>query len=121
MYLQSPINYSNSTYILPLTFQLHKKALDILEEQDPANESWLSSKSLAKPFPTIKKVYHISYILCNPLLYLFVQSSHTNLLAQRETFGLQYICRAQLIIQTTHLHCHLLYNYVTSLLAYCRL
>ena len=90
------------------------------EKQDQAKGSCLTSKGLVKLLPRIQKLYQISYILCNPLRSFFVQSSDTNLLVPRGTLGLQCICRAQLIIQTTHLHCRLPCNYVTSLLAYCR-
>ena len=82
--------------------------------------SCLSSKYLAKDLPRIQKLYQITYILCNALWSLFIQSFDTNLLALRGAFGLQCICRAHLITQTTHLHCRLLCNYVTILLAYCR-
>ena len=77
-------------------------------------------KFLAKIWPGIQKLYQISYILCNPLWSFFVQSSDTNLFVPRGTLGFQCICRAQLIIPTTHLHCCLPCNYVKSLLAYCR-
>ena len=70
--------------------------------------------------PRIQKLYQSPYILCNPLWSLFVQSSDTNLLAPRGTLGFQCICKAQLIIQTTHLHCPFPCNYIKSLLAYCR-
>ena len=92
----------------------------IFYEQNRWKGSCLTSKGLAKLLPRIQKLYQIPYILCNPLWSLFVQSSDTNLMAPRGTLGLQCICRAQLIIQTTHLHCRLPCNYVTSLLAYCR-
>ena len=82
--------------------------------------SCLSSKYLAKNLPRIQKLYQITYILCNALWSLFIQSFDTNLLAPRGTLGLQCICRAHLIMQTTHLHCRLLCNYVTILLTYCR-
>ena len=60
---------------------------------------------------------------CISLLTLssvFSQLVDTNLLAPRETLGLQCICRAQLIIHTIYLHWHLPCYYVTSLLKYCR-
>ena len=101
-------------------FAIKNKCFSSYEKQDPVKGSCLTSKGLAKLLPRIQKLYQIPYILCNPLWSLFVQSSDTNLMAPRGTLGLQCTCRAQLIIQTTHLHCHLPCNYVTSLLAYCR-
>ena len=92
----------------------------IFYEQNRWKGSCLTSKGLAKLLPRIQKLYQIPSILCNHLWFLFVQSSDTNLLAPRGTLWLQCICRVQLIIQTTHLHCRLPCNYVTSLLAYCR-
>ena len=62
----------------------------------------------------------VTYIFCSSLWSLFIHLFDTNLLAPRRILGLQWICRGQLFIQTTHLHCRLLCNYVGSLLAYCR-
>ena len=67
-----------------------------------------------------KNLYQITYIFCNPVSSVFIQSFDTNLLAPRRTLGFQCICRAQLNIQTKHIHYRLPSNYVTSLLAYCR-
>ena len=70
--------------------------------------------------PRIQKLYQITYMFCDPLSSVSIQPFDTNLLAQRGTLRLQCICRAQLIIHTTHLPCRLPCNYVTSLSAYCR-
>ena len=48
----------------------------------------LKLKRSSKTFTTIKKLYQMTYILCNPLWFLFVHPFHTNLLAPRGTFGL---------------------------------
>ena len=96
-----------------------KQMIFVLEKTGSKDRKLLNLKGLANFLPTIQKLYQIPYILCNPLWSLFVQSSDTNLMAPRGTLGLQCICRAQLIIQTTHLHCHLPCNYVTNLLPYC--
>ena len=97
-----------------------KQIIFILGGTRSREKKLLSPKGLAKPLPMIKKLYQITYILCNPLWSPFAQSSDTNLLAQRETRALQCICRVQLTIQMIHLHSHLPCNYVTSLLTYCR-
>ena len=80
----------------------------------------LKKSNKTKLLPRIQKLYQITYIFCNTPWSVFVQSSDTNLLAARKTLWLQCICRAQSIIQTTHLNCRLPCNYVTSLLVYCR-
>ena len=49
-----------------------------------------------------------------------IQLFDTNRLALRETLHIQCICRAKLLIDTTHLPCCLPCNYVTSPLAYSR-
>ena len=69
---------------------------------------------------TWKKKTPIIFYYCNPLWSVFILPYDTNLLSPRETLGLQCVCRAQLIIQATHMHFHLLCNHVSSLLAYWR-
>ena len=49
-----------------------------------------------------------------------IQLFDTNWLALRETLRIQCICRAKLLIDTTHLPCCLPCSYVTSPLAYSR-
>ena len=97
-----------------------KKYFSSSEKQDKGKGSPLTSKGLAKHLPRIQNLYQITYIFCNTVQSISIQPFDTNWLAPRETFRLQYICRAQLVIQTTNLPCYLPCNYVTSLLAYCR-
>ena len=94
------------TFVLRMHWSMEKKLL--------------ISKSSSKTFTQTQKLYKITYIFCNPLRSLFIHPFDTNLLAPRGTLGLKCICRAQLITQTTHLHCRWPYNYVRSFLAYCR-
>ena len=101
-------------------FEIKKKWFLSEKKQGQGKGSCLTLKSLAKLSPRMQKLYHITHIFCNTLWSVFVQSSDTNLMAPRGALGLQCICRAQLIIQTTHLHCRSPLNYVTGLLAYCR-
>ena len=111
-------NYLQSQSFFAVSNQ--KQIIFILGGTGSSECSCFNWKRLAKFFPTTKKLYQIPYILCNPLWYLFVQSSDTNLLAERQNLGLQCIYRAQLIIQKTDLHCLLPCNFFTTLLAYCR-
>ena len=97
-----------------------KETIFFLGKTGSRERKLLTLKGLARLLPRIQNLYQISYILWNPLWYLLVQSSDTNLLAAKETLGLRCICRNQLVIQTTHLNCHLACDYVTSFLAYCR-
>ena len=97
-----------------------KQMIFVFEKTRSRDRKLLNFKRSGKTFTQDSKAISIPYILCNSLWSLFVQSSDTKLLASRGTLGLQCICRAQLIIQTTHQHCCLPCNYVTSLLAYCR-
>ena len=101
-------------------FEIKNKWFSSYKNQNQGTGSRLTSKGLVKLFLRIQKLYQIPYLLCNPLWSLFVQSSDTNLLVPRGTLGLQCICRAQLFIQMTHLHCRLPCNYIKILLAYCR-
>ena len=90
------------------------------KDHDLAKRSSLYSKVLAKLSPRTQKLYQITYIFCNPVWSLFIHPFYTNLLAPTQTLELQWICRAQLFIQTIRLHCCLHWNYATSLLAYSR-
>ena len=101
-------------------FEIKNKRFSSEKKQDQRTGNCLTSKGLANLLPTIQKLYQIPYILCNPLWSLFVQSSDTNLLAPRGTLAFEWIWRVQLCIQKIRLHCCLLWNYVTSLLAYSR-
>ena len=94
-----------------------KKYFSSSEKQDKGKGSPLTSKGLAKHLPRIQNLYQITYIFCNTVQSISIQPFDTNWLAPRETLGLQCICRAQLLIHTTHLPCSLPCNYVTSLLA----
>ena len=96
------------------TFWNQKQIIFILGGTRSSERKLLKFKSSSKAFTQDTKAIS----LCNPLQFFFVQSSDTNLIALRGTLGLQCICRAQLIFQTTHLNCRLPCNYVTSLLAY---
>ena len=97
-----------------------KQMIFVLRRPWSSEKKLLISKGLAKLSPRTQKLYQITYIFCNTLSSVSIQPFYTNWLAPRGTLGLQCICRAQLIIQTTHLHCRLPCDYVTSLLAYCR-
>ena len=90
------------------------------KDHDLAKRSSLYSKVLAKLSPRTQKLYQITYIFCNRLWSLFIHPFDTYLLAPRETLGLQKICRAQLFILGTRLHCCLLWNYVRSLWTHSR-
>ena len=98
------------------TFCNQKQIIFILGETRSSERKLLKFKGSSKAFTQDAKAIS----LCNHLQFFFVQSSDSNLIALRGTLGLQCICRAQLIFQTTHLHCCLPCNYVTSLLAYCK-
>ena len=97
-----------------------KQMLFVFGKHDQGKQSYLTSKGLIKLLPSTQKLYQITYIFSNTLRSVSIKPFYTNWLAPRGTLGLECICRAQVIIQTTHLHCRLPYNYVTSLLAYCR-
>ena len=115
--------YLSKTFLQTQSFFIvwnQKQMIFVLEKTGSKDRKLLNLKGLANFLPTIQKLYQIPYILCNPLSSLFAQSAGTNLLAPRGTLGLQCICRAQLFIQMTHLHCRLPCNYIKSLLAYCR-
>ena len=101
-------------------FQIKSKCSSSQEKQDRGKGSGLTSKGLAKLLPRIQNLYQITYILCNIVLSIWNQPFGTKWLAPRGTLGLQCIRRAQLLIHTTHLHCSVPWNYVTSLLAYWR-
>ena len=97
-----------------------KQMIFVLRRPWSSEKKLLISKGLAKLSPRTQKLYQITYIFCNTLSSVSIQPFYTNWLAPTGTLGLQCIYRVQLIIQTTHLHCRLPCNYVTSLLAYCR-
>ena len=80
--------------------------------------SCLTSKGLAKLLPRIQKLYQITYIVCNTVSSVSIQPFYSNWLVPWGTLVLQCICRAQLIIHTTHLPCCLPCKYVTRLLVY---
>ena len=79
--------------------------------------SCLSLKDQAKFLFNTQKLYQSTNIFCKPLWSVFTEPLDTNLLTARGTLGLQCISRAQLIIQTEHIHYRLPCNYVTNLLA----
>ena len=97
-----------------------KQMIFVLGRPWSREKKLLIFKSSSKTFTQNTKA-RTNYIY---VLYSLVTSFHssldTNLLERRATFGLQWICRVQLFIQTTRVHCCLPLNYVTSLLAYCR-
>ena len=68
----------------------------------------------------MQKLYQITYIFCNTLSSVSIHPFYTNWLAPREKLGLEWICRVQIIIHTTHLPFCLPWNYVTSPLTYSR-
>ena len=51
-----------------------------------------------------------NYIFCNTLSSVSIQHFYTNLFSPRRTLGLQLISKAELIIQTAHLHYRLPFN-----------
>ena len=95
----------------------HKQMIFILGKTGSGKTSWLTSKGLSELLPRIQNLYQITYLFCNTVQSISIQLLHTNWLALSETLRLQCICRAQLLIHTTHLPCSLPCNYVTSLLA----
>ena len=97
-----------------------KQMIFILVKTGSEKRSWLTSKGLAKLLPKIQNLYQITYIFCCTVQSISIQPFDTNWLAPRETLCLQCICRAQLVIHTTHLPCYLPCNYVTSPLSYYR-
>ena len=101
-------------------FEIKNKYFLSSEKQDQRKGSCLTSNSLAKILLRMQKLYQITNIFCNTLSSVSIHPVYTNWLAPRETLGLQWICRAQLIIHTTHLPCCLPWNYVTSPLSYSR-
>ena len=97
-----------------------KQMIFVLGETGSGKRSCLKSKGLAKLLPRIQNLYQITYIFCNSVASISILPFDTNWLAPRETLGLQCICRAQLLIHTTHLPSSLPCDYLTSLLSYCR-
>ena len=98
----------------------HKHLTFILGKTGSGKTNWLSSKGLSKLLPRKENLYQITYLFCNTVQSISIQLLHTNWLALSETLRLQCICRAQLLIHTTHLPCYLPCSYVTRPLAYSR-
>ena len=97
-----------------------KQMLFILGKIGSRETKLLNFKRSTKTFSQDIKAIWITYIFCNTLSSVSIQPFYTNWLAPTGTLGLQWICRAQLIIHTTHLPCCLPWNYVTSPLSYSR-
>ena len=97
-----------------------KQMTFILGKRGSGKRSCLKSKGLTKLLPRIQNLYQITYILCNTVSSISIQTFDTKWLVPWGTLVLQCNCRAQLIIHTTHLPCCLPCNYITSLFAYCR-
>ena len=97
-----------------------KQMIFVLEKTGSRDRKLLNFKISGKTFTQDSKAISNPYILFHPLWSVFVQSSDTDLLAQRGTLAFQWIWRVQLCIQKIRLHCCFLWNYVPSLLAYSR-
>ena len=98
----------------------HKQMIFILGKTGSGKTSWSTSKALSELSPRIQNLYQITYLFCNTVQSISIQLLHTNWLALSETLRLQCICRAQLLIHTTHLPCYLPCSYLTRPLAYSR-
>ena len=98
----------------------HKQMIFILGKTGSGKTSWLTSKGLSELLPRIQNLYQITYLFCNTVQSISIQLFDTNWLALRETLRIQCICRAKLLIDTTHPPCCLPCSYVTSPLAYPR-
>ena len=98
----------------------HKQMIFILGKTGSGKTSWSTSKALSELSPRIQNLYQITYLFCNTVQSISIQLLHQNWLALSETLCLLCICRAQLLIHTTHLTCYLPCSYVTRPLAYSR-
>ena len=116
------INLSNNFLQNPLFFIVwnQKQILFILRKIGSREIKLLNFKRSSKRFPRIQKPYQVPYIFCNTLSSASIQPFYASRLPPTETVGLQWICRAQLFIDTTHLPFWLPWNYVTSPLTYSR-
>ena len=113
------INFSK-TFLQIQSFLIvwnQKQMIFILAKTGSRKRDCLTLNGLAKLLPRIQNLYQITYIFCNTVQSISIQPFDTNWLAPRETLGLQCICRAQIVIHTTHLPCWFPSNYVTSPLA----
>ena len=118
-------NYIYRLYHSVICFHLtvlyyQKQILFILRKIGSREIKLLNFKRSSKSFPRIQKPYQVPYIFCNTLLSASIQPFYASRLPPTETVGLQWICRAQLFIDTTHLPFCLPWNYVTSPLTYSR-
>ena len=98
----------------------HKQMIFIWGKTGSGKTSWSTSKALSELSPRIQNLYQITYLFSNTVQSISIQLLHTNWLALSETLCLLCICRAQLLIHTTHLPCYLPCSYVTRPLAYSR-
>ena len=84
-----------------------KQMIFILGKTGSGKRSLLTWKGLVELLPRMQNLYQTTYLFCNIVKSISIQPFDTNWLAPRETLGLQCICRAQLVIHTTHLPCYL--------------